>query len=420
MNSEKRRFNVLNCGRREGKTDEAERQLTETALAGLPAAYLCPTYKMLTQVWRDLVELLPMARKLVAEYRLELPGGGSIDMWSGDDAANAIRGRKYAKIVVDEAALIPGLQEAWERSIRPTLTDLRGEAWFMSTPRRGGTFEVLFERGQGDDPEWKSWKMPTSMNPFIDPAEIEAARGSMSEQAFAQEYEADFEASESDLVYPEASMVLHGRASIPVEPAQWLAHIVGIDPGGGDPTAIVPIAVWRDESPTVARSLPTLRFHQHDEFYRRGDVSDEDVILYLKKMQAIHPLTKVLVAETGGNIITNTLLRAGIPAERYVKERGGGIETVRWLLQAQRLSIAPACTNSWAEFSGYRWKKVRDMETGERYATSTAGDNHADAMDARRAALQWTVDAYTNGQNLQRQSTVKQTWGAPKAKQVWG
>src|SRR5205814_773463 len=48
---------------------------------------------------------------------------------------------------------------------------------------------------RGQDPEredWASWQMPTASNPFIDPAEIEAARQDMTEAAFNQEFLAQF------------------------------------------------------------------------------------------------------------------------------------------------------------------------------------------------------------------------------------
>jgi hypothetical protein len=35
--------------------------------------------------------------------------------------------------VIDEAAMIPNLEQAWQ-AIRPMLTDLQGKAWFLSTP----------------------------------------------------------------------------------------------------------------------------------------------------------------------------------------------------------------------------------------------------------------------------------------------
>jgi hypothetical protein len=50
-----------------------------------------------------------------------------IEFWSLDSPDSG-RGRKYAVVVVDEAAMIPELEAAWQQSIRPTLTDLQGSA----------------------------------------------------------------------------------------------------------------------------------------------------------------------------------------------------------------------------------------------------------------------------------------------------
>ena len=53
-------------------------------------------------------------------------------------------------VVVDEAAMVPDLEQAWH-SIRPMLTDLQGEAWFLSrasgwTDRRGQSFQDRIQR----------------------------------------------------------------------------------------------------------------------------------------------------------------------------------------------------------------------------------------------------------------------------------
>jgi hypothetical protein len=153
-----------------------------------------PTYKLLADTWRELRSALaPVTRdKSEQEKRIELISGGAIELWSLD-SADAARGRKYADVVVDEAAMIPTLEDAWQQSIRPTLTDLQGSAWFLSTPKGMNYFKVLFDRGQ--DPErddWASWQMPTSANRYIDRAEIESARLDLTEAAFNQEYLALF------------------------------------------------------------------------------------------------------------------------------------------------------------------------------------------------------------------------------------
>jgi hypothetical protein len=78
------------------------------------------------------------------EKRLEVISGGSIELWSLDNP-DAARGRKYALVVIDEAAMIPTLEQAWQQSIRPTLTDLQGCAWI------GGRGLILVAAGEQED-----------------------------------------------------------------------------------------------------------------------------------------------------------------------------------------------------------------------------------------------------------------------------
>jgi hypothetical protein len=103
------------------------------------------------------------------------------------------RSRKYKRVIVDEAAFAPELKDQWANCIRPSLSDLKGDAWFFSTPNGLNEFHQMHLRGLDPEREdWASWSMPTSGNPFIDPDEIEAARRDLSELAFRQEYLAQF------------------------------------------------------------------------------------------------------------------------------------------------------------------------------------------------------------------------------------
>src|SRR5262249_20892887 len=139
-------------------------------------AWFSPTYKMLLESWRSLQEtLLPVTTsKNNAEFRLEVRGGGSVTMFSLDtEVSETVRGRAFKCVVVDEAALVRELRKVWENTIRPTLADHRGEAWFLSTPRGMNDFKLFFDRGQDPEREdWASWQMPTSSNPHIAPEEI--------------------------------------------------------------------------------------------------------------------------------------------------------------------------------------------------------------------------------------------------------
>lgn len=193
---ESRRFNVAACGRRWGKTTLAIDLLIEPALDGYPVGYFTPTYKMLAEVWRESKYVLREVVRRVNEQerRIELITGGVIDFWSLDKA-DVARGRKYKRVILDEAAVVNELGEAWNKVIRPTLTDLIGDAWFFSTPAGYNDFYELFRRGVHQDyPDWQAWQIPTTANPFIDPNEIAELELETPPMDYAQEFLAEFTA----------------------------------------------------------------------------------------------------------------------------------------------------------------------------------------------------------------------------------
>lgn len=186
---------MVDCGRRFGKTILGINRAKAVLRKGLPVAWFAPQYKLMTEVFAQmrfdlLDELTGPGNK--TEMRLELRNGGVFEMWTLDDM-NAGRGRKYARIIVDEAAMVRNLMDSWSASIRPTLTDLKGDAWFLSTPKGRNGFWQLYQIGlDPHEPDWACWQMPTVKNPYIDPDEVEAARKMLPERVYSQEYQANF------------------------------------------------------------------------------------------------------------------------------------------------------------------------------------------------------------------------------------
>lgn len=224
------RFNTFACGRRFGKTTLGVDRVVHPLLQGFPCGWFSPTYKMLSDVWRYVVNLLqPVTRRVITqEHRIELITNGSLDMWSLDNPDGA-RGRKYKRIVIDEAAMIAKLQEAWQAVIRPTLTDYQGDAFFLSTPKGANFFRICFDWGL--DPaytDWASFQLPTIANPLISQSEVESARRELPERIFAQEYLATF-LDDAGGVFRRVM-----EAATATEQQQWISghsYVFGVDWG---------------------------------------------------------------------------------------------------------------------------------------------------------------------------------------------
>ena len=122
VKNNRKRFNCLCNGRRWGKNVLLQDFAVEAALAHKqPCAWAAPTYKVLTDDWRILTDLLASVttKRSEQDKHIRLIGGGVIDMWSMD-SADSIRGRKYARFMVNEAAFVPNLMDSWNMIIRPT------------------------------------------------------------------------------------------------------------------------------------------------------------------------------------------------------------------------------------------------------------------------------------------------------------
>lgn len=186
------RFKVLACGRRWGKTRLGVHECIEVASKGGRAWWVSPSYKTGEVGWRPLKDL---GAKIGAEIRkvdrqINLSGGGSVTVRSADNP-DSLRGEGLDFVVLDECAFIA--EEAWTHALRPALSDRQGSAMFISTPKGMNWFWRMFTKGQDElELETASWRFPTSDNPYIPDEEIEAARRSLPERIYRQEYLAEF------------------------------------------------------------------------------------------------------------------------------------------------------------------------------------------------------------------------------------
>jgi hypothetical protein len=157
--AERGRFNVLECGRRFGKSKLGQHVAIRGMLSGKRWGWFAPTHKILDEVRREITDSLKpvtaYANKI--EARIELITGGTLEFWSLDNPDSG-RSRKYHGIVIDEAGIIRDLEQAWNETLRATLADYKGEAWFLGTPKGRNFFHRLFARGESGEAGWKSWR----------------------------------------------------------------------------------------------------------------------------------------------------------------------------------------------------------------------------------------------------------------------
>lgn len=296
------RFNVADCGRRFGKSLLGENVLIRPALHGEPTGWFSPTYKMLAEVWREVKQIVkPMVvRPSEEEKRLELAGGGLIEMWSLDHP-DVARGRKYKNIVIDEAAMIPDLMSVWNHVLRPTLADLQGSAWFLSTPKGRNGFWQLWQQGQDEqEPDWNSWKFPTSDNPFIPASEIEDMRRSMPSRIFEQEILAEF-LEDAGGVFRK---VIEAATLSTQEPARDRDYIFGVD-----------WAKYTDYSVVIVMDAKSKQMVAMDRF------NQIDYSVQVSRVKALadryHP--QVIIAETNsiGDPIIEQMRIEGLPVKGF-------------------------------------------------------------------------------------------------------
>jgi len=185
------RFSVLEIGRRWGKTTFGEQILIDDILRGRLVAWFAPTYKYLAQPMRDFEKALkPLVSRVDrVERRFEFKTGSALDFWTTEDE-DAGRGREYDRVVIDEAGFARNLFAIWSAAIYPTLSSRRGSAIFLGTPKGTGDFHKLYLQGEKDDSGlWRSFRLGSASNPYMDPEEIEAARRMLPPEVFAQEME---------------------------------------------------------------------------------------------------------------------------------------------------------------------------------------------------------------------------------------
>lgn len=196
-----KRFTVVVAHRRFGKTYCAVMQLIHAALAtpkqNARFGYLAPFLKQAKSVAWDYVKrfsrAVPDVKIHEGELAIEFPNGARIRLFGGDNP-EALRGLYFDGIVLDELAdLRP---DVWSAIIRPALSDRKGWALFIGTPKGVNQFHELYQFAiSGREPDWIGMMFRVDETRRVPEAELRSARAVMSDAQYRQEWLCDFSAS---------------------------------------------------------------------------------------------------------------------------------------------------------------------------------------------------------------------------------
>jgi hypothetical protein len=314
----------------------------------------------------------PVARVDDIRYR---SGGSVMAFPSTPDAGVSFT---FQLVIMDEAHFHAYAAENYA-AIRPTLS-AGGQFIALSTadPSMGpnGWFPSIYWASKHGDTEYAARFVPWHVRPGRDREWLEKERRAFvglpeAFDAYYAETDAEAFVARSGLVYPQFTEARHVKqAPFAIQDARRV--VAGVDFGGGDPTAVVVLAMDGSQ-----------RIHQFAEFYERGAVGADRIGGFLSQFPH---LGAVMCDPSQGTAIATLVQTFGLPAQAADNRRGDGMGLVSFLLDNDRLTIEPDNRHSIEEFPGYRWREATDPSDKQRYQTKTPVDHHADAMDARRYA----------------------------------
>jgi phage terminase large subunit-like protein len=292
LESEMKRFNVVACGRRWGKTEYQIIRAIKRALNNEYYGWFAPNYKFLDEPFRKIIKYCKPAikRSNGTDRVIEFVTGGQIEFWTLEDE-NAGRGRKYHEVGIDEAGLVNDLGTIWREAIRPTLSDYRGQGCFYGTPKGKNWFFEAYKLGEDPEkPDWAAFRRPTLSNPYIPPEEIEDAKNDpmMDDATFQQEYEAQF--VEDDMSYLFFASYFHNRIIEPSECPDLEKWFRGWDTAtsekeAADETACVKLGF--DQNGNGYLRLPlSMRLNPAELTTRAEDVAMQDGLNTLQVIEA--------------------------------------------------------------------------------------------------------------------------------------
>lgn len=229
--------------RRAGKTVATVNHLIREALTtektDFRGAYISPFYRQSKSVAWDYLKkytrVVPDVQINESELRVDLPNGARIQLF-GADNADALRGLFFDFLIADEYG--DWKPSVWNYVIRPALADRQGKAIIIGTPKGRNQFFDAYVRAQTDE-DSLALLIPAATSGILPAKELEAMRREMSDDAWRQEMECDFDAALPGAIWGKElwQAEADGRIKQGIYDENLKVHAV-LDLGFSDDTAI--------------------------------------------------------------------------------------------------------------------------------------------------------------------------------------
>lgn len=221
-------------------------------------AYIAPTYTQAKDVaWsylKEYVSEIPGVDIRESDLSIAFPHNLARVRLYGAETYDRLRGIYLDGVVIDESGDID--PRAWPEVIRPALSDRKGWATFIGTPKGRNGFYETHTRAK-TDPNWFTDELRASQTGIIADEELADARRTMTAEQYAQEYECSFDAAVVGAYYGKEVSIAEAEKRIGRVPLEKSADVFACwDLGISDQ-----MAIWIGQ--IIGREWHWLRYYEN-------------------------------------------------------------------------------------------------------------------------------------------------------------